>query len=470
MTSGKQVYKNLKAKVEEVENENTTLSAKIRNKQAAIRKYSEEQENCYAELSTFYLPAIDAENVKNTLHEVRGEVQRIFDRKNQRRKQLDDLMLDSDNMRNKTRNKLDETTAELEDVVKKRNKIQKQISDELSQDNIYQTIKNEADQAQERLNQNKKRSEIFDKDAQEKLAVYESNGLFMYLVRRKFGTSEQVGNKLTRMLDSKVAERVNFGENVKSYSFLKEMPKMIKDEVDRQQSSVDELVNKLDSVEKKAADKYGLPSVIEEGTILAKTRSDISQTIEQIDTAYKKLESERNEVDNAKGQYHVEALDKLKRYLKGESIEELKAKARATPNARDDGIVDRIAYLSAEMKNEKNAIKDLETQQKEVGTKLSGLKDIERTFRNKDYESERSVFKSSFDMDDLLTGYMLGRYSTSDVSSSMQRDHHFKPVETYSSYTPSYTPSSHGSSGWGGSSHSSVGGFGGGGHSTGGGF
>ncbi|PIN80658.1 hypothetical protein COV11_03630 [Candidatus Woesearchaeota archaeon CG10_big_fil_rev_8_21_14_0_10_30_7] len=101
---------------------------------------------------------------------------------------------------------------------------------------------------------------------------------------------------------------------------------------------------------------------------------------------------------------------------------------------------------------------ELRTQRDAINDKLEGLQSILGQYRSNDYESNRSYFTNSLDLDNLLIGYLLGRSSQNEVWRTISSEQRFKP-KPQPVYTPSYS-----------GSFSSGGGFGGGGFSSGGGF
>ncbi len=468
MTTGSEIYDEIQGKVREVENQSSEIGKKIQTAQSSTRVLSVQQEESYLQLALVYLPEMEARAVKDTIVEAKAEVQRIFDSKNKRRVELEELVEDSTTQRGKLQARLRKVTIELDETSETRTQLTLQVKRDLSKNPTYVELDEKNKFATQRLKQDEIRAETFQKEAKTKLSAYESNNLFMYLARRKFGTSEQQGNNLTRILDSFVAKVVNYGENIQNYEFLKAMPQRISEEIATETKQVAELKMGMQKLEKDTADKYKLFPVIEECKLMEQTRGEIESSIASIDADFTKYRTEIAQIDDKKGAYHSAAIKKLRDYLSGETLSELKERARKTPGKEDDGIVEKIEYISAQFEAEKEKINQMKRKQAEIQKKVEGLRTIERNFTSKDYESRRSVFDSSFDIHSVLTGYLLGKYSTSTVDSQIGNNQHFKPTETYhsSSSSSSHDYSSSSSSG----GFSSGGGFGGGGSSTGGGF
>ncbi len=476
MTSGKQVYNTIEEHLDDLETESQTLGNKVASAQEQIRADVKIQEEFYVKLAKIYLPEMDADDVQRTLKEVRTDVQGILDRKNQRRSELEHLIGDSNQRRANLGIRLKQVTETLDEKVGQREEIQRKINEELSSNQDYMGVKTNADQAQKRYEQGAKRLKAFEQEAKEKLAAYEANPIFMHLVEKE-STDEQ-SSGLIRTLDSWVGKVVNFRENKKNYDFLRVMPQKMKEEIDRQKATLDGYVAELKTTEQQTAQRYGLPAVVEEVGIIAKTRQDMLRGVGELDKAVVEYAAERDAMNDTRGKYYEEAVGRLKSFLSGSTIEDLRKRAQQTPDQTDDGFVEKIDELNYRIADRKKSLDTLRVERKSVDTKLAGLREIASSFKSKDYESSRSTFSSGFDVNSLLIGYMAGRMSTHDVNSHIGEHQHFKPVET--SYSHNYSSgsnygSSHSSSSWshssGSSSFSSGGGFGGGGgHSTGGGF
>jgi DNA repair exonuclease SbcCD ATPase subunit len=470
--SGSSVHSKIKEQITEVENEHENLSSKIYDYEKRINSLMGEREDSYSKLATLYLPEMDAGSVKNTLKEVQKEVQAIFEEKQNRRKKVEELMKDSNENKKGLEGKFENVTEKLRERGKEHDKVKETVIKECNGNPKYNEIHSQANQAKERSEQNKRRVDEVQKEAKEKLPSYENNRLFSYLIERKYNTDAYIGNTITKKLDAFVAKIIKFDEAKKNYDFLKSMPGLMKEEVDKKQKDLDNLVNYLREMENETGKKYNLQKIIKEGVDLSKERKRIIEEIGKLDQKYNDYMQERKELDNTKGEYHQTAIKKLKEYLKGNDIADLKQKARATPGTEDDKAVSRIEEIDNGIRELKDKSKEIIKERDGVGGKLENLKDLQKKYTSNNYDSDSSYFKSGFDINNLLILYMAGKMSHDDAWNDM-KNHQFE--EHHSSYSSSSYSSSRSSShdsdsGFGGGGFSSGGGFGGGGFSSGGGF
>jgi uncharacterized membrane protein YgcG len=478
MVSGSSVYREIKNKVSELEGDLENFNEKVLVCENAITENMDKREITYAQLATFYLPDFEANSLRATITEVQSDVKKIFEQKQIRRKELETIMQSSQSERKKIEQKLDPIVERLNEKVKERQELTKKVSEEIKQNQEYIQIRTQAEQTNQNLIEAKERVKDIEREAREKIPAYKQNKIFRYLETQEFGTEMYEKKGLIAKLDKWVAKVINYEEAKQSYDFLKSVPAIIQEEVDKKQKDLEELTKTVKKIEKDSCDKNGLTKVLEEGNKLGEERSVLLGQIENYNSIYSARERERRVLDSTKDEYYQRALGKLKSYLNGKTIQELKQKASETENVMDDNLVEKIEYIDSNIRELKQKAKRLKQERDEFEEKLDGLKDLESKYKRADYESSRSRFNSRLDMNNFITGYLIGKYSREDVWGHIKQHHHFESDDDSSSYShhsssSSYHSSSSGfssGSGFGGGGFSSGGGFGGGGFSSGKGF
>jgi chromosome segregation ATPase len=440
MTTGSDVHDKIKGKVRELESEDSKVNREVESCRSEIERLAQQRDECYSKLAEFYLPALEAENVRQTIREVRGEIQQIFNKRQERKQFLEREMANCTDRRHQLEEELDKNASQLIEVENDRDATRKKISEDLLANAEYTQTDKQARQAQERLNQNKNRAETFGREAKTKISSFESNPWFMYLVNRNYGTENQVGYGLTRILDDFVARGVNFTKNKQNYDFLRSMPEIIQKEVATQQEELNKVVAELRKTESAVEKKYGLPMTLQQHTLLSKTKTDLLGSIERIEAEYESNRAKREELSKTRNEGHYnEAKERLEKFLQGLSIDELRSRASETLGKDDDIIVEKLESINSTFVRVKNKMNSLRAKRTETSNALEKARRIETKFRAEDYDSSRSRFEDDFDIKPLLTGYILGRISEGEVFRRVEDNHHLKPVETYhSSYD--YTP------------------------------
>ena len=457
--SGNSVHKQIKGKIREVETQPEDLASQLYKVEQHLTDLTTERENCYGSLAVHYLPEFDAQTVQATLREVRGDIEGVFREKQERRSTLEKLMRENRERNNKLEEESEVVTAQIEQQVQEKDKTIQLISGDLQQDQNYLQIDEEAKKLAANLQQYQERVHEVEREAERKLPAFEQNKIFNYLLRVGYLTTQYNRQGLRKRLDLWAAERVNFSENKKCYDFLRSMPEMMKQEIGRRQEELHEVVSEMEKIESKVEKQYGLLEIVVKAERLMNQRRTLIEKDKREDEQYATYVREREEIDSKKDPYHLQAVQKVKQFLGGEQIADLKLRARQTKGTEDDKIVNRIDVIEIEIQELKNQAKCVRIKRDTISTRLGELRGIEKRFRDKDYEGSYSSFPSDFDINPLLIGYMLGKITSSDVNRQIDSSQHTR------------TPSYHSSSDYGGSSsHSSGGGFGGDGFSSGGGF
>ena len=480
---GSSVYNEIREKTGELERNVESLNRDIYRHEKDIESISNEREEYYASLAQIYLPALDADSVKQTLREVQKDVQKIFQQKQEKRKEIDYMLQTSSKSKEEWEGKLQDVTEQLNQKASERDDLQKKVMEEINANSDYVKLYNQTRQAKDQLEQNQKRVQEAKEDSESKLPAYEANRLFTYLLKREYGTENYQAGNLAGKLDKWVAKIVNYEDSKKNYDFLRAMPELMEAEVQRRQEVFSDLMKKLQAIESVSSDKHGLTKVLSEGLKLGKTREQILSGLNATDAKMKSYTQERKNLDSTKDEYHVRAIQKLKSYLEDASVAELKQRARETPDPEDDKLVEKIEDADREIRKLKDSAKKIRAERESMQEKLDGLNEIASKYKGKDFESGRSRFSSGFDINDLLLGYMAGKYSSGHVWDNIKTNQQFEKEESYShsslgygsgfsSGSSSHHSSSFGSGGnsFGGGIFSSGGGFGGGGFSSGHGF
>lgn len=366
----------------------------------------------------------------------------------------------------KLEEEIDIATTQIEQQAQERDKTLQLIGGGLQKDKDYLQRDEEAKKSEARLQQYKKRVEEVEEEASKKLPAFEQNKIFSYLLRVDYGTTQYNRQGLRKRLDSWVAEKVNFSENKKCYDFLKSMPEMMKQEVARRQEELDKVVSEMEEIESRVEKQHGLPEIVARAEKLMNQRQTSIEKDKREDEQYATYVREREEIDSKKDPYHLQAVQKIKGFLEGEQIADLKTRARQTKGTEDDKLVDRIDNIDTKIQELKDKAKYVRTERDATATRLDGLRKIEKRFRSRDYEGSYSSFSDGFDVNTLLIGYMFGKITSSDINKQIDSSQHTRTPSYHSSsdYSSSHESSHSSSSGFGGfGSFSSGGGFGGGG-------
>lgn len=283
-----------------------------------------------------------------------------------------------------------------------------------------------------------------------KLPAFQADKLHQYLKSRAFGTERYApATSLVRRLDQWLAAASNYSQNSAAEEMLKEMQAVCHREHEEASQLVAERAAEMESLE---------------GMHIAKT--ELTQVTARLRALDEKIVSRKARAKELRASLEAYASKTDARYgnlqrlmqqdLGGRSMEELTRLALQTPDQADDRVVSAIDKLQRGRKEVSGKIAQAEAEVVEAHSAVKRAKRIERELRDSDYDNDdKYTYRSSLDVGSLLTGYMAGKLSNGDVTSSIARYRDEVEQPSYSSSSWS-SGSSSSSSSWGSSSSSTF--------------
>ncbi len=460
--TGRQMLGKIEDSISELKDEERKLDREVVSFENRIDRLMSEREGVYVTLASNYVEDVQQETV-STLADVQTKVRAIFSRKQKRRAELDELISRCSETKEGFKKRLDEAAGKLDKKEEERDRLTAKIDGALKEDSTYASLNKQREKAEQVAGRQRANYDIFMSRHPEKLAQYRRDALFSYLTRRGYGSREySEWNPLFRLADSVIARKTGYVQQKANYDSLAAMPDLLTTELVSRKLEIERYDSEIRKIRGEYEARHGLPRIIAEGLELEAHKKQIIQNMQKADEDQAQYSREKAEMDSSKDSYQLEAIAELKKYLKGDSIQELKRIARQTPGSDDDGLVARIEEIDSEIRRLKDGAKGAKGGRDDLERKISRIRKVREEFLRKNYDSGRSYFDGS--PDDLLTGYVLGNISNSSLWQEMDKNQYFE-----SSYS---SPSSSSDSGWsfGGGSSDSGGGFGGGGFDSGGGF
>lgn len=379
------------------------------------------------ELARLYLPAVDQQTVANTFQEVRSQLMDVLVRKQRHQRELQEAIRADDSELARLEQQLEATTAQLNEKVKQREELEKQVAQRLEGDAEFQRLSKEALVAERALNRDEKRVEEIKEEAAEKLPSYEKSSLFQYLHKRGYGTSGYKKDGLTKRLDGWVARMINFPKARRGYEFLRVTPELMAQEVGRRRDQFNALMELVEACEDRHADAVGLTEVMRQGQELGQERDKLVAAIGKQHDLGDKHRQELLTVEGARSEYYAQAVEKMKEFLSGLEEWRLEHTSRSTPDPQDDQIVAEVKWLGDELKKIKQQAVELGSEERMWKDRTSDLQDIWQRFRRADFDSGRSMFHPDFNVEAHLEQFVRGQLSRDDLWASIKSAQQFAP-------------------------------------------
>ena len=351
-------------------------------------------------LAQHYLPELTQQAIAQTWAEVRDGMMQILRRKqehvhrvelelaelNQRRQQLDRNLIEINQVFDEARAEQDRIAAEVER--------------ELRENERFIQLSDRAAMAEAALERAEANLHEIDQESARKLPAYDQSSLFRYLYDRGYGTEIYTYKGFTRRMDRWLARYIDYAKAKQSYEFLTKTPDQMRQIIAEDRQSLDIVMSELEKSRDSAAEKHGLPAAIQKAEDLAEKRrrqlADIDAVLEETN----KKNAERTDVGDVRGSYYRDAIGLFRELLDGREVSELRHRAEQTEEITDDQIVARLMGVDVAIGKVDEAARQQRERLDEIQSFLDGLGRVIQRFRAAQFDSARSNFLSSLDIDE----------------------------------------------------------------------
>lgn len=426
--SGSDVLQDLRHALSRIREQAAALRIDSQSLDIGMRDLVSRRSDAFLQLARLYLPRLSRESISRTFDEARADLQQVIDRKDRTETaltgQLERLRADLASANGQLR----ETTARLDELVGRRESLQAELAARLKEHPEFQSLSRTALEREQELKKNESRAEEVERDAREKLPAYERSRLFQYLYDRKFGGPDYSAGGTTRLLDRWVARLIGYETARRSYEFLTNTPPRMREEVERRRVDVDAIVDQAEDFEQEAAETIGLTAVLRQGQEVGVVRDRQVEQVNDLQQRVAGVVHQLTLLDSEQGQFYAEALQRFQSFLMKADMVRLERNARATPDPIDDELVSRIRWLGDEIDRLAKNVPDLVTRTKELDARQEGLDFVVRRFQQSNFDSQRSYFRSTSEIESTLAQLETGAVTRDALWSTIRSHQAFDPT------------------------------------------
>lgn len=283
---------------------------------------------------------------------------------------------------------------------------------------------------------------------------YEKNAFFKYLYRRPRPSLFP----WIRWGDEWLAGRMNYPEQKARYERLLARPKLIDAIITSSRAEQSAWDCELQRITDEVENQFGVPQLRHILEQKNQTKETISRQISSLTGEINSLEGELQGIMTNDSEFERNLKKEIAGLLSQVSTDQLAAAAAQTQTDADDKLVAEIRQLEGLIASTKQSANTVQSQLIQKQTQVEGMHNLRRRFETENYETHRSQFSNSFDINSLLLGYLAGQvtdghlWNQISAAQSWQREVMHQP--------PGFGSGSGSGSSWGdwGSSSSSSGG------------
>lgn len=292
--------------------------------------------------------------------------------------------------------------------------------------------KREAQEASLRSDADRRASEAALSESWNKLSSYNSSAAFMHLLNRNFGTPEYVGSLLFAWGDRWLAGKIAFDEAKANYQYLQGLPEVAKEAANASLKAKEAANSKVARIKLELELASGVSAA-------DKARDKAHADFEMGAAQMREFERRINEFSRLRDPQYAEMLERLKGILSGMSYEELRIFVTATPTTEDDVALQGLL-------SDRRTLQDLRAQEIELKSKVDQLeasyqqaKKLIRHFESQGYDAKRRIYNPGFDVDALMTGYVLGNLNQRMLDNMVLNSSTVEPEPQAYTPPPSYS-------------------------------
>jgi len=270
-----------------------------------------------------------------------------------------------------------------------------------------------------------------------KLRAFQADSLYVYLRDRGFGTDRYAGKLVCRGLDRWIARLCNFTQNSAVERTLLAMQR------------ANEAVGKERQANRAAreVERARLHQAALSASDMPKLQARQQQARQALEAGKAQANAIHQRLEvfvNKRDEHFVEASELLSRQLAEMNDVTLERLAGQTQGAQDDELVRRVSDFRAELDALRLRVPLLERQCQDAADNYERAKQLERALQSGDHISARYNYSQNLNLDALLTGFVQGAISLSQVVNEV--DNHREFITVAPSPRSSARPSSSSSS------------------------
>ncbi len=292
----------------------------------------------------------------------------------------------------------------------------------LQADKSYRNKLEEAKRLGEIAKVAKAKADTAKESYEQKKRPFDADALFSYLWRRRYGTSRYKGGWLTRWLDGKVANLIDYEKYRLAYATIEKMIPGFELHAKKALRKAAEAKRALQAHEAKLAEEIGLDATLAKLQTLSQRLAAIDKEIEAKERQNDALLAQKAQYLKDEDEAAQESKALLKQCLAQEDIAVLMRKARQSSDTEDDEIAYRLQSLEAESSQLETELAQVRAQYESIVASLRELERLRSSYKRARYDRYGSGFDSAV-VGDIL-GDVIGGMLNSGVAWERMREVH----------------------------------------------
>ncbi|MEE9589088.1 MAG: hypothetical protein V3V97_13830 [Hyphomicrobiaceae bacterium] len=279
----------------------------------------------------------------------------------------------------------------------------------------------------------REKSQQAEQDRERKGKPYRGDLLFMYLWRRKYGSSGYSPMSLIRWLDEWVADMVGYHDARANYAVLLEIPERLGEHAKRLEERLQNEQDALHAMEAEKIKEIAGHDLTEALRQVREKESEQNGELERLAAEITEDAGQLNRYSAGLDHSFKKAVELSADFLEQESLTQLMRLARDTQEPTDDQIVTHIGQIDHDLNSHNQQIDDRRDELERLFERKEELLRISADFRRTHYDDPGSVFMPEGDLQNLLEELLRGVITGAEYWSRARRRQHWqhRPADPY---------------------------------------
>lgn len=281
-----------------------------------------------------------------------------------------------------------------------------------------------------------------------KLKAYREDPIFMHLHNIGYDTENSTGKWIFRKLDAWLASRINYRQAAQNFKFLNELPVKAEEAMMAAQSDQWDIAHQVEAISEQIAESSGVKQAM----------NRLESATQRVDVREKAIRAHQNGIERIESNndvHYKEILKVISQAMENMSLQTLQRLADETDNREDERALANYRSLVETDTHLRREVSNMETRHQNATHRLSRAESLQRYCDDKGFDSSKRVYDSGFDLQALMTGYMLSEIDQSMLGRQLENQSHVirdpEPSRSAENYG-GFGSSSSSSSSWGSSS------------------
>lgn len=430
MWTGSTALKNIDQSLQTLRNEVVRLDSELDQLSGRVAGNERHRLKLINQIAQIRLSEIEHRTLLGQLDAADRDVQNILDERIIALKALDEKIANANEY-------VTQAEREREELLRKTNAAEQDLVDleakvqaALQADDRYLAQFQQAQKAESVAEEALLKVERTQASLMDKSAPYKADQLFMYLWDRGFGTSQYKGRLFVRFVDSWLARLIKYEAARVNYWNLTEIPLRLQAHAERVADIADEEHKSLQELELEALQAAGQYSLLKKADDLRGELDAHDDELETLEAGLDECLGKRARFIEGQDPYIQQSLSRLSQALEVKSLDSVHRYVSDTVSPTDDLLVVELQSLQQSMQGAREGLSEVRLMHDKKLSRLRDLEGVRRKFKHSRFDDVRSGFGNQALLATVLTQFMQGMVSGSDLWRVIQKNQRYRQVSS----------------------------------------